>query len=295
MRSRGPSIRRTPPGRGFGGFGQVRIDPPIPPVDPGPGGGGVGNLFNSSWETGGVGCGLAVLMDGTVWPGPPRNTLWDDSGGTDCTGRGGLPLTEVTTDQAVAAYGNKSLRIWQAPGNVNGTDFRVVKNFTQVTSGYFFMRWYIRWGSNFRFGNGDSKMVIQGPTDSQQFMYWNTRNTPGSNDSTRMTAYHDHIGSIWCDNRPSMAMTRNNWYCIETRQRIGVNGGLAARINTIPCVFTIDGGIDRDIDNHLVDPIGMHKMDSTYNDGAGITQFMDMYWDAFASSFSSNPNGWIGM
>lgn len=259
---------------------------------PSGGGGNLGNLFNSSWETGTTGCSTASLLDGTVWPG---NTLWEDGGGIDCTGHSGQPLTEVTTAQAAPGYGTKSLRVWQAPGNINGTDFRVVKTISQITSGYFFMRWYIRWGSNWHFGSSDHKMLITGQNASDQSMYWNIRASLTTQATGRMTAHHNSVDTVWCDNRPAMALGNNQWHCIETRMQIGANGSLAARVNGVDCVFTLDAGTPRDINNHLVEPVGMFKMDSTYNDGAGVTTFMDQYWDAFAASFSTNANAWIGL
>lgn len=260
---------------------------PTSSVSGGGGGGAGGNLFNSGWEFA-TGCSVNALLDGS--PG----TKWNDGGGMDCTGRGGLPVTEITTAQSVD--GGNSCRVWQMPGNQNGTDFRVTKSFA-VQTNVMYVRFYIRWGNNWHWGTSDHKMMIMGHLGLEtQELYLNIRAdfSSGFNPNAgRLTVGHQAVDSVWTDNRISQLMVKNTWYRIEAKITFGTNGSIECRQNGVPFVPTFDAGTGpTNIMNH---PVGLNgytyvKMDSTYNQGSAITEPMDQYWDAVAVG----NQDWIG-
>ncbi len=269
----------------IGSIGLSGRAPSLTITPTGGGGGSSGNLFNNSWENGGLGCGLTPLLD---------NGAWEDYGGPGICSEGpsGGAGAEITNAFAAPGFGSRSLRVWQMPGNINGTDFRIIKSFA-LQNGTVYMRWYIRWGNNWHFGNGDHKMCIVGPNTSTQYVYWNVRDFFGDSSRGRLTAYNNQQDTVWCDNRPEAAFVKNTWYCISVRMVTGTNGSLAAKVNTVDAVFSHDAGTPRDINNHTVSPGGINyiKMDSTYNNGASITEPMDQYWDGIAVG----NTGWIGL
>jgi hypothetical protein len=237
-------------------------------------------LFQSGWETGPDGvfprCDFDVLIDGPVG----SLSRWDDYGGSGaCSGtvHDADVVTNVTHD------GGRALRVTQKAGNINGTDFRMVKNIGSQSSAthtmwvYFDPAW--RWASN------DHKMWIwlDGSCTAQN-VYINTR---GNDPTHARIAVHVLPSDTVLSDR-NVTLTVGTWYRIKSHVVAGSQGKVEVWVMPqgqpeVKLTLTQEAGNAANANLLNTGALGCGKLDTTYNNGAAIpTSGFYQYFDTIS-------------
>jgi hypothetical protein len=234
------------------------------------GGSGADLLFASGWDnTTDLGCTFTGLID----------NAWDDYGGsTACSGD--VHDADVVDD--IHHDGARALRVTQKPGGINGTDFRIGKQFgtqAEVT----ILGW-VYYAPNYHWADADHKIFItMDNVPMAQNVYINYR---GGSDPqhARLCAGIIPVDTIMCADSPQV--TVGTWYRIRAHVVAGTHGKVEIWLQPegqaevkLHLVNDPDA-VQIDIDDVDTGVLGGFKYDSTYNDGSSVTELMYQYVDS---------------
>jgi hypothetical protein len=127
-----------------------------------------------------------------------------------------------------------------------------------------------------------------------QEIYINTRrNFEGGPDPSRgrITVHNTAVDAVWECNDAEAKLDPVQWYVIDVEIGLGANGFVRVWVNDFECSFDTESS--EDIADMAVgmDGFSYAKLDTTYNDGASITELMDEYVDGFAIDDAARIGG----
>jgi hypothetical protein len=229
-----------------------------------------------------LGCTWSGIVDAfydTSHNPPNTATNWSDFGGA---GACSTTPPEAEIDTTVVHDGNRSLRVAQRPGEINGTDFRVVKMFSSAQAEVTLIA-YLRFADDYQWATGDHKNFIFLGANEAQTVYVNHRGQDGDPLHARWVLALNDI--VYSDK--TNFVTRSTWYRIRVHIKTGTHGamemwvrpdgGTEQRLN-----MTFDAGQTANLADMPIPAVYGFKIDTTYNNGSFVKSIWYRWFDTVA-------------